>query len=458
MILTFKVKNFKSFGEEIQTFSMIAGKQSKHSDHLISLKDYRVLKFAAIYGANASGKSSFIQAINYALHCVLLGNFSHTQPLPNKTLSQDVSSYFEFEIFVNNNFFSYGFEINFHTQSLISEWLIDFTSASKPKIIFERTKDGISSPDIKISKNKALENMFNVFKKEYEHNTTELFINYLAKKPLFPSQNKQFDDISRVFTELLRNISITYPQYTVSNYETYIIQKKDELGKILQEFSTGITKIDFNEVSITEFLLKTPQQLRKTVEFNIQNFINSVSSIPDTSIRNKQTAIFPIESHLFFLNYDESFPSNCKFTEIMFLHNDVRFDFGEESEGTQRLVQLLTIMLDNSENKTFFIDEIDRSLHPLLTKKFIQLFFQMKKEINQQLIITTHESRLLDFSLIRQDEIWFAEKKQDSTELFSLEDFGERNDRKLDAAYLDGRYGGIPVLADDFFEGINESR
>ena len=62
----------------------------------------------------------------------------------------------------------------------------------------------------------------------------------------------------------------------------------------------------------------------------------------------------------------------------------------------------------------------------------------MKKESNQQLVITTHESRLLDFSLIRQDEIWFAEKKQDFTELFSLEYFGERNDRRLD-----GRYGGI---------------
>ena len=118
----------------------------------------------------------------------------------------------------------------------------------------------------------------------------------------------------------------------------------------------------------------------------------------------------------------------------------------EESDGTIRLLQLLEILLVN-ENKTYVIDELDRCLHPMLTYRFMEIFLDLAKKRNVQLIFTTHESRLLNFELFRRDEVWFVNKDENgASEVYSLDEYNERFDKKLDKAYLEGRYGGVPVF------------
>ena len=136
---------------------------------------------------------------------------------------------------------------------------------------------------------------------------------------------------------------------------------------------------------------------------------------------------------------------------IKFKHSDNNlFDFGEESDGTQRLWDLLEILL-TEKNSTFIIDEIDRCLHPSLTYKFVKTFFELTEKKNVQLIVTTHESRLLDFDLLRRDEIWFVDKRESGeSDIYSLEEYNERFDKKIDKAYLEGRYGGVPVFTSLF--------
>ena len=137
---------------------------------------------------------------------------------------------------------------------------------------------------------------------------------------------------------------------------------------------------------------------------------------------------------------------NLKVKTLAFKHENQNADFylSDESDGTRRLMDLIEILL-NSKNKVFVIDEIDRSLHPNLTYKFIELFLEMAESEDVQLIVTTHEDRVLDLDLLRRDEVWFAEKdNRGRTELYSLEDFGPRFDAKIVKAYLEGRYGAIP--------------
>ncbi|WP_152495384.1 AAA family ATPase, partial [Dehalobacter sp. UNSWDHB] len=136
---------------------------------------------------------------------------------------------------------------------------------------------------------------------------------------------------------------------------------------------------------------------------------------------------------------------------IVFNHgNDAVFDFSEESDGTRRILDLIEILF-SGEGKVYIIDEIDRSLHPQLTYKFIQEFLTAARKRNIQLVITTHESRLLDFGLLRQDEIWIANKTlSGTTELYSLDEYNVRFDKKVDKAYLEGRYGGIPIFSTIF--------
>jgi len=123
--------------------------------------------------------------------------------------------------------------------------------------------------------------------------------------------------------------------------------------------------------------------------------------------------------------------------------------FDEESDGTQKLLNLIpAIMHSNSESKVFIIDEVDRSLHPLLTKLVIQFFTQAKPDNGSQLIVTTHDTHLLDQSLVRRDEIWFTEKDDSQqTNLYPLTDMTARNDLRIEKGYLQGRFGGIPFLA-----------
>lgn len=97
------------------------------------------------------------------------------------------------------------------------------------------------------------------------------------------------------------------------------------------------------------------------------------------------------------------------------------------------------------------IDELDRCLHPSLTYKFVDTFLQLAEKRAVQLIVTTHESRLLDFDLLRRDEIWFVNKrKSGESDIYSLEEYNTRFDQKIDKAYLGGRYGGVRYLVQYF--------
>jgi len=121
------------------------------------------------------------------------------------------------------------------------------------------------------------------------------------------------------------------------------------------------------------------------------------------------------------------------------------FGLSEESDGTRRLLSLIPALyhLQNSIG-VYFIDEIDRSLHPILVWKFLEFFLRAG---GRQIIFTTHESNLLDLDLLRRDEIWFAEKDDKAaTHLYSLMDFKVRNDLEIRKHYLQGRFGAIPFL------------
>ena len=149
-----------------------------------------------------------------------------------------------------------------------------------------------------------------------------------------------------------------------------------------------------------------------------------------------------IENDLYLVKKDENNKFEVK--SLKFMHNNSEYSFGayEESDGTIRVLELLDILL--TDNKVYLIDELDSSLHPLLVEGLLKLFLESNN--TNQLIITTHELKTLDFDLVRRDEIWFAEKSEEgSTRIFSLEEFKDvaRFDRKIDKAYLEGRFGAI---------------
>ena len=123
------------------------------------------------------------------------------------------------------------------------------------------------------------------------------------------------------------------------------------------------------------------------------------------------------------------------------------FNFAEESDGTKRLFDLIDMLLTKREDTLFVVDELERSLHPKLTEHFLELFMQAHEGERMQLLFTTHEDTIMDQELFRRDEIWFVERDaNNASAIYSLDRFKERYDKKLSKAYLEGRYGAIPVF------------
>lgn len=446
MLIGFKVKNFRSFNE-LQHFSMVAGEHSNFLEHITSINNVNILKFSAIYGANASGKSNLVLAIDLGKQLLLnnINNLISNQYFRINKNNKNEPSYFEYEIEKDNKFYSYGFEINIDKKEIVSEWLIDMTN--KPIVIFER--DAILKTfktDLKF-KNEYDFNRFDVCKNDILNNNKIFFLTEMNRRiQMNDMKNDSFIDFINVFDFFTIDLQLVLPNKKRDIKYNYFSQYKNDIKPLLKMLGLDITDlIEFN-TDITELKEKlSPSDYDKLIR-DINNLKSKVSKF-DITLR--------IENSIYTINGEND---KLSVHVIKVLHNNnVYFDTYEESDGTLRILELIDILL--SDNKVFIIDEIDRSLHPSLTTRFIKCFLNIIKMKNIQLIITTHESRLLSYNTLRRDEVWFSEKGKDGdTLLYSLEQFKDDGmfDRQIDKAYLDGRFGAVPIFID--FPGVdNES-
>ena len=429
MLMGFKVKNFRSF-DELQHFSMLAGKVRNNENHIIETNNKRILKFSGLFGANGSGKSNLIIAIS-----IIKGIFNggirtliNNQFYRGQDGDENRNSYFEYELALNEKLYSYGFELNFSKNELVSEWLIDMTKPTE-KIIFERDlKKKTIGSDIK-EKNEY----FNTCLKEMKNNNSDLFLLEMSRRLIMSKNNDVFfKDIINVFNFLANEMIIIRPASHKLLPLDYV-DKKDKIIKYLNKMD-----ININNIKADDYDINSIRSRMSDVDF--ANFVNDFEMISKKAKINSCT--LRIENDLYLVKKDENNKFEVK--SLKFMHNNSEYSFGayEESDGTIRVLELLDILL--TDNKVYLIDELDSSLHPLLVEGLLKLFLESNN--TNQLIITTHELKTLDFDLVRRDEIWFAEKSEEgSTRIFSLEEFKDvaRFDRKIDKAYLEGRFGAI---------------
>ena len=429
MLMGFKVKNFRSF-DELQHFSMLAGKVRNNENHIIETNNKKILKFSGLFGANGSGKSNLIIAISI-INGIFNGGIRtliNNQFYRGKNGEPNKDSYFEYEIEIDKKLYSYGFELNFSRNELVSEWLIDMTKPTE-KIIFERDlKKKTIGSDIK-EKNEY----FNTCLKEMKNNNSDLFLLEMSRRLIMSKNNDIFfKDIINVFNFLANEMIIIRPASHKLLPLDYV-DKKDKIIKYLNKMD-----ININNIKADDYDINSIRSRMSDVDF--ANFINDFEMISKKAKINSCT--LRIENDLYLVKKDENNKFEVK--SLKFMHNNSEYSFGayEESDGTIRVLELLDILL--TDNKVYLIDELDSSLHPLLVEGLLKLFLESNN--TNQLIITTHELKTLDFDLVRRDEIWFAEKSEEgSTRIFSLEEFKDvaRFDRKIDKAYLEGRFGAI---------------
>lgn len=451
MLIRFNVKNFLSFFEKedskSEEFSMIAGKVRNKKTHVYDNEKIKLLKFAAIYGANAAGKSNLVKAMNFMKHIVLFGlPKGHTDKYCKLNESnKEKESYFELEIMLNEKYYAYGFEVVLNQSRFVSEWLIELTSDNKEKLIFSRDINEGTYEFGESLKEKGLIDKLEVYAEDIQEDSSILLLSMMNKnKKTLYQQYQKVRIFQDVYDWINQNLDINYPNRPISDY-SYMAKTEnvEEICRIISAFGTGITGFKMVDVEPDKVLSQIPRQIRENLLFDIEKKMAEMKNnkkIDDFGVVMKSANDF------FILNIDKEENVECKTIQFSHGKENVLFNISEESDGTIRILDLLEVLL-SGEGKTYVIDELDRCLHPSLTYKYVDTFLQLATKRNIQLIVTTHESRLLDFDLLRRDEIWFINKrKSGESDIYSLEEYNARFDQKIDKAYLEGRYGGVPVF------------
>lgn len=454
MLIRFNVKNFLSFDEsedgKSEEFSMIAGKVRNKKEHTGDDGNLRLLKFAAVFGANASGKSNLVKAMGFMRDTVIKGlpdGYTEQYCKTNED-NKEKPSYFEVEIKLNEKYYAYGFEIFLSKGEFCSEWLVELTADSKEKLIFSRDILAETYEFGSFLNTKGLHEKMNVYAEDIQNDNSVLFLSIMNRnKRTLYEKYKRASIFREVYLWIAKALDINYPDEPISNY-SYMADTKNvrEVCNLIEAFGTGITGFKMVEVPTEKVLSHLSKSERESLAKRIENLISNAQKNQERHIRGM---IMRSPRDFFMLEIKDN-GVVCR--TIQFSHNkkETLYEMSEESDGTVRILDLLEILLSD-EGKTYVIDELDRCLHPSLTYKFIDSYLQMAAKKDIQLIVTTHESRLLDFDLLRRDEIWFVNKrKSGESDIYSLEEYNARFDQKIDKAYLEGRYGGVPIFSTVF--------
>lgn len=443
MLIRFTIENFLSFKEK-QIFSMLPGKGTLKSNHKSKrIKGVSALKTAVLFGANASGKSNLIKAIEFGKELVLKGTKAE-QPIIYDVFKLDKkftkgNTYVEYEIQHKGKNYAYGFILN--SKEIVDEWLFETNKTTETKI-FERSN----------TNNFDLNFLFKKNKKEKEKQFIEFTAKGTPRNQLFLNQirNTNITDNVTEISDLLNVIDWFQNALTVIYPSSKNIGKKFELLKdtnlqqlfteMLDYFDTGIDGIDFKNIGFDK--IQVPDEVKEEISNDL---------LSDKSEKNNVFLSNPQDDKYYIISKTNDNQLEAK---LLKTKHKVKggsyelFDLVDESDGTRRIMDLIPLIIDFFKGgNVFIIDEIERSLHPNLVKDLFDFILNKCDNVNSQIIVTSHEATLLTQKLLRKDEVWFAVKnKYGATNLHSLEEYNIRFDKEIMKDYLLGRYKGVPKL------------
>ena len=411
MLLEFRVRNYRSFSQE-SVLSLVASrdidllKTNTTATKIESLP--RAVRSAVVYGANASGKSNLLRAMQL-MRGVVLESVSlqpsqsfNVQPFRLDNALKNGPTLFEITIILDGIRHQYGFE--FTPTRIVAEWLLVYQKA-KPQRWFDRRFDAQSEKDV------------------FE------FSSFLA------GQKRGWQDATRpnaLFLSTAVQLNSEQLRPLHSWFAESLIVLLDG-GQIPFDISASIVQTNEGQNAVTALMGSADiaiSAISAVQRKRVRLFTFNAATGQVDSQREEEDMLMPIFRH-----------------QAGRVSAD--FEYFDESQGTQKLFALAGPLLDILKNgKVLVIDELDRSLHPLLVGQIVRTFQDPEQNARgAQLIFSTHDTTLLDNRLLRRDQVWLAEKRRDqSSELVPLTEFSPRKGEALEKGYLSGRYGGVPVL------------
>jgi AAA15 family ATPase/GTPase len=414
MLIRFRVQNHKSIRDE-QELSFVAASLSEFPEKLIrpQLLEVDLLRVVGIYGANASGKSTVLDALDFMQDAVLESHreWKPKAPIPRQPfrLSSDrleMPSLFEVDFLLDQIRYTYGFILD--SEVIREEWLFAYPQGKKQRWFVrkgQRPKDFVFSRFLS-GENKAVQALTR---------PNSLFLSTAAQNnhakltPIFEWFDKSLNFVDSQTRDVLRS------QTAVECVEPAF---RESVKRLLMTADLGITGIDIEQDAFQNEIIKA---MAKVLEDN-----QSPWKILDAQRYR------PVLLHRSAVD-----------------GGDVRFPFGDESRGTQALFGLAgQVVKTLADGGILCVDELDASLHPLMAVEIVKLFNDPKNNPHgAQLLFNTHDTNILEYAELRRDQIWFTEKdKSGATHLYPLTDYKARKEENIKRGYLQGRYGAIPFL------------
>jgi len=429
MIINFSLQNFGSVKDK-QTLTFEADKSDHlENSYIIHTNGLRLLKIALIYGANASGKTTILKALEFLRDIILEPETKKTdeldfQPFLFDAETPNENSVISIEFITNDT--KYFYEVEFFRKAVVNE-VLNFYNPNKANV-YKRTTDIKNQfTEIKFGSKIKIDKLFEI---NLEANT--LWNNTVLGGFLKTNVDvKELKEAVEWFKNYLRPVI-----YTKTQLERFVTSKitKGELSKI--DVINILQKADFH---ISDIVI---QEEEKEIPDGYIDFVKKQLKAPDNEVKKLE-------------GKDKITSVNIAFEHTV-IQSKYNLPIEMESQGTRRFygfAGLLALLIKNST--AFPIDELESSLHPDLYTHFI-LSFLLNTD-KSQIIATTHNLEILDNKdIFRNDVIWFTDKNEDcATELYSLADFDSsivRNTTNIYNAYKSGKLKAIPNLGDNFID------
>jgi len=428
MLIRFIIENTLSFDKPTE-FTMLPYKRLRTLKHHIYKED--VLKISALYGPNAAGKSNFVNALALLKDLIVKENFS-PKLMDSRFKFNDKKSQSFLVEFVENNT-PYVFFIRFKKNKILEESLhVSGLGRQEDRLVYRRTEKDI------------------IFSEAFEKDTKSQIIKEVLKEDFLAPNKPVLKWLSKRENPHLRHTKNAYHWFEqtlhivtphswpvmLAHYLDKDKEFKEFAENFLKSIDTGIESLDVKKDDIYSFFGKGNEELI----LQIQNEIETGKAKIFRNQRGDQILIVKEKGEIIV----KTLVTRHKGKKGLIKE----FDLKEESDGTIRMLEYTPALRDiYHAKKVYVIDEIERSIHPLLIRRIIE-DFSHSENTKGQLIFTTHESVLLDQDILRKDEIWFAEKNPSgATELYSLQEFvSEHITIDIRKGYLSGRYGAVPYL------------
>lgn len=442
MLLKYIVSNYKSIGHDVE-FSMLptSGNTDDRFTSTIHTKagEWKVLHRGVLFGANASGKSAFMESIRFAKRFITQGQRSGRRIRVNqfkKPIAElEGLTTFQFLLYINGEIYDYGFSLD--NDMVHEEWLTVLEKEGF-QTVFERKTDKNGATSIRVKVEKL--------------NVDEVFANMLVETIQIKQKNQLFlyklydNGVAGVedLFEWFDGIEVVFPDNPVNGLDMDRKVAKDknfatELSHFLQHADTGVENVTTKDLPI-----------------DAESFFKQIN-LPDEirqELYDAQQGTFRINNRYYIFETENG---QIKLMETKFQHRlhgeNYFFNRDEESDGTQRLLDLFPILynIKREGSKIYFIDELDRSLHTALTTEFLNQFIKLAKECQSQLVITAHDVNIMNLKKLSPDEIWFLEKNRDGeTQIRPFSDFDvDHNGYDVMRSYLEGRFGAVPYIKEE---------